>query len=89
MENPMARVSFKDYAAQEATNLTSGEKLLAPEQVMDRLSITRRQLHSLHGGTHPRGLYLPACRLGQKTIRYRLQDVLRLEYQALHGPAAD
>jgi hypothetical protein len=34
-------------------------------------------------------LYLPACRLGQKTIRYRLQDVLRLEYQALHGPAAD
>ena len=85
----MRRVTFQEYAAQETDSLTSGEKLLAPEQVMQRLTITRRQLHSLHGGTHPRGLFLPAYRLGKKTIRYRLTDVLRLEYEALHGSQPD
>ena len=81
----MRQVPFQEYAAQETDSLTSGEKLLAPEQVMQRLTITRRQLQSLHGGTHPHGLFLPAYRLGKKTIRYRLTDVLRLEYEALHG----
>ena len=85
----MRRVTFQEYAAQETDSLTSGEKLLAPEQVMQRLTITRRQLQTLHGGTHPRGLYLPAYRLGKKTVRYRLTDVLRLEYEALHGNQPD
>ena len=78
-------MTFKDYLQQESPNLLSGEKLLAPEQVMARLGITRQQLHKIHRGEHPRGLYLPAYKLGQRTIRYRLTDVLRLEWEALHG----
>ena len=85
----MARVTFQQYATEEMGKLASGEKLLAPEQVMERLTITRRQLQVLHRGTHPRGLFLPACRLGKNTIRYRLQDVLRLEWEAQQGTTAD
>jgi hypothetical protein len=85
----MARPTFQQYAAEEIGKIANGEKLLAPEQVMERLTITRRQLQTLHRGTHPRGLFLPACRLGKKTIRYRLQDVLRLEWEALHAARFD
>ena len=80
----MPQQTFQEYAAEEAGHLASGEKLLAPEQVMERLTITRRQLQELHRGENPRGLYLPAYRLGKKTIRYRLADVLRLEWEAMH-----
>ena len=81
----MGRVPFTEYAAEESEKLLSGERLLAPEQVMERLTITRRQLQELHRGEHPNGLYLPAYRLGKKTIRYRLTDVLRLEWNSLHA----
>ena len=50
-----------------------------------RLTITRRQLQELHRGENPKGLFLPAYRLGRKTIRYRLADVLRVEWQAMQG----
>ena len=75
--------TFEEYATQERESVLNGEKLLAPEQVMERLTITRRQLQELHRGEHPRGLFLPAFKLGKKTIRYRLQDVLRLEWDCL------
>ena len=78
-------MTFEEYSKQEGPNLLNGDTLLAPEQVMARLRITRRQLQQLHRGEHPRGLYLPACRLGKKTIRYRRLDVIRLEWAALHG----
>ncbi len=79
----MHKLTYDDYAASEAENITRGERLLAPEQVMERLTITKRQLQELHRGEHPKGLYLPAYRLGKKTIRYRLSDVLRLEWESL------
>jgi len=78
---------FREYVQQETEAILSGEKLLAPEQVMERLGITRRQLQQLHRGENPRGLYLPAYRLGKKTIRYRLKDVLRLEWESLNYPS--
>jgi hypothetical protein len=81
----MKMASFKEYAAQETERLLQGERLLAPEQVMERLVITRRQLQELHRGENPQGLFLPPYRLGKKTIRYRLSDVLRLEWAALQG----
>ena len=81
----MKRLTFKEYAAEESGKLLSGERLLAPEQVMERLTITRRQLQELHRGANPKGLFLPAYRLGSKTIRYRLADVLRVEWQAMQG----
>jgi hypothetical protein len=81
----MKKTSFKEYAAEESEKILNGERLLAPEQVMDRLTITRRQLQELHRGENPKGLFLPAYRLGSKTIRYRLADVLRVEWQALQG----
>ncbi|MBI2503807.1 MAG: hypothetical protein HYW07_11320 [Candidatus Latescibacteria bacterium] len=64
----MNRPTFKDYAAQESEKLLNGERLLAPAQVMERLTITRKQLQALHRGVHPRGLFLPAYRLGKKTM---------------------
>ena len=78
-------MTFEEYYQQESPNLLNGDYLLAPEQVMARLKITRKQLYQLHRGEHPRGLHLPVCRLGNKTLRYRLFDVLRLEWAALHG----
>ena len=81
----MKRLTFKEYAAEETGKLLSGERLLAPEQVMERLTITRRQLQELHRGENPQGLFLPAYRLGKKTIRYRMADVLRVEWQAMQG----
>lgn len=80
----MHKPTFTEYASEEADRLTSGERLLAPEQVMERLTITRRQLQELHRGEHSAGLFLPAYRLGKKTIRYRLRDVLRLEWESLN-----
>ena len=74
---------FKEYAKQEGEAILNGERLLAPEQVMARFGITRRQLQELHRGENPKGLYLPAYRLGLKTIRYRLKDVLKLEWDML------
>jgi hypothetical protein len=81
----MKATTLKDYAEEESENIRNGERLLAPEQVMARLTITRRQLQAMHRGVHPRGLYLPAYRLGKKTIRYRLADVLRVEWEARQG----
>ena len=81
----MNRPTFKEYTAQESEKILNGERLLAPEQVMERLTITRKQLQALHRGVHPRGLFLPAYKLGKKTIRYRLTDVLQLEWQSLQG----
>ena len=85
----MKRLTFKEYTAEESGKLLSGERLLAPEQVMERLTITRRQLQELHRGENPKGLFLPAYRLGKKTIRYRLADVLRVEWQAMQGGGDD
>ena len=75
--------TFEEYATEEKEKVLNGERLMAPEQVMERLTITRRQLQELHRGEHPKGLYLPAFKLGKKTIRYRLNDVLRLEWDCL------
>lgn len=77
--------TLKEYAAQESEKILNGERLLAPKQVMERLTITRKQLQTLHRGVHSRGLFLPAYKLGKKTIRYRLSDVLQLEWQSLYG----
>jgi hypothetical protein len=85
----MKPVTLKEYADEEGENIRNGERLLAPEQVMERLTITRRQLQALHRGVHPRGLYLPAYHLGKKTIRYRLADVLRVEWQSRQGGGHD
>ena len=84
-EEPMNKITLKAYAEEESEKIRNGERLLAPEQVMERLTITRRQLQALHRGVHPRGLYLPAYHLGRKTIRYRLADVLRIEWESLQG----
>ena len=73
---------FKRYCREEADALLDGERLLTPDQVMTRLNITRRQLQELHRGENP-WLALPPVRLGKKTIRYRLKDILKLEYDAL------
>ena len=70
------------YIRQETDAILQGEKLLAPEQVMERLGITRRQLLALHRGENTHGLYLRPVRLGKKTIRYRVADVLRLEFES-------
>ena len=57
---------FGEYVRQEAEAVLSGEKLLAPEQVMARLRITRKQLQTLHRGENPRGLYLSRPQAGQE-----------------------
>lgn len=38
----MKQLTFKEYATEESEKILNGERLLAPEQVMERLTITRR-----------------------------------------------
>lgn len=79
----MPSIDFNNYAEQESEAILKGEELLAPEQVMKRLHINWEQLKDLHVGRNRRGLKLPYIKLGHKTIRYRLKDVLELEWKCL------
>ena len=76
-------MNLENYSAQEAEALLKGEKLLSPEQVMERLGISWEQLKDLHIGRNRRDLKLPYIKLGHKTVRYRLKDVLELEWKCL------
>ena len=73
---------FEDYVKEETEPFLKGNKLLTPEMVIERLGITKRQLQELTRGENPHGLFLPAIRLGKKTIRYRMIEVLRLEFES-------
>ena len=77
--------SFEEYVQAERSGLISGKKLMAPEQVMERLGITRKKLRSLCGGKGTSGVRLPVLRLGHKTLRFREADVLFLEWLALNN----
>ena len=79
------RGSFEEYAKEVEIGVLNDEQFLAPEQVMKRWGITKRELSKYHRGEHPSGLVLPAYRFGRKTIRYRLRDVLWVEYESLSG----
>jgi hypothetical protein len=74
--------TFAEYSEEESRRVLKGEQLLAPEQVMARLGITRRQLMALHRGENAHGLFIKPIRIGKKTMRYRIQDVLKLEWDA-------
>ena len=78
-----AKLDLKEYIKEEAGKLLDGERLLTPAQVCQRLNISKRQLLEITRGENPKGLYLPACRISRKVIRYRLVDVLRFEHEAL------
>ena len=73
-------VSFDEYAREEGSAILNGEKLVAPEMVVDRLGITMEELRKFYRGRHPSGILLPAHEFGPKTIRFRLKDVLWLEW---------
>ena len=73
-------VTFDEYAQEEGSAILNGEKLVAPEMVIDRLGISMEELRKFYRGRHPSGLLLPAHEFGPKTIRFRLKDVLWLEW---------
>ena len=77
--------TFEDYAKEEVGAVLRGDRLLAPEQIMERWGISRRELYKFHRGEHGSGVLLPALKLGKKTIRYRLRDVLRVEHEIFVG----
>ena len=77
------RPTLEDYLREEAEAVSTGQPLLAPEQVMERLGISWKQLQNLHSGYSRTGLRLPYVKLGSKTIRYRLRDVVELEWKCL------
>ena len=76
--------SAETYANEEADAISNGEKLVAPEMLMDRWMISRKELLKIVNGHHRSGVHLPALRFGSKTIRFRLADVVRVEYE-LYG----
>ena len=73
--------TFEDYASEESDAIVNGEKLVAPETLMDRWMISRKELLNLVNGHHRSGIHLRALRFGSKTIRFRLSDVVRVEYE--------
>ena len=73
-------VTFDEYAKEEGTAILNGEKLVAPEMVIDRLGISMEELRKFYRERHPSGLLLPAHEFGPKRIRFRLKDVLWLEW---------
>ena len=79
--SPSLRPSLDEYLQEEANAISAGQRLLAPEQVMERLGISWKQLKNLHSGYNRQGLRLPYVKLGSKTIRYRLRDVVELEWK--------
>ena len=76
--------SFNEYASEEADAIVNGERLVAPEMLMDRWAISRKELLKIVNGNHPSGVHLPALRFGSKTVRFRVADVVQVEY-ALYG----
>ena len=77
--------SFEEYVQAERSGLINGKKLLAPEQVMERLCISRKKLRALCREKGDHGVRLPALKLGHKTLRFREADVLFLEWLALNN----
>ena len=86
---PEVPATLEAYTREEWEGALSGERLLSPEHVVKRLGITKRQLQELHSRDDCTGLFLPPLRLGKKTVRYRLKDVLRLEWQSMQVTASE
>lgn len=74
----------EDCARAEADAVTRGDRLVAPEMLLERWGIAKKELRRLCAGTHPSGVRLPAIVFSLKTIRFRLADVLAAEH-ALYG----
>ena len=75
--------TLQEYASQEAGCVLNGDKLVAPEQLEERWGVSRAELRRMWRG-EVSGVYLPPLRFGQRTIRFRLADVLRVEWE-LYG----
>jgi hypothetical protein len=69
-----------EYATEETAAILNGERLLAPEQVMRRWGISREQLKRLQAGRNHRRVRLPIVKIGAKTVRFRLRDVIQFEH---------
>jgi len=75
---------FEEFAQGATESILRGETMLTPESVMALLKINKRQLQDLYQGNSPRGLRLQVYRLGKKTLRFALSDVVKLQWDALH-----
>ena len=75
--------TFKTYAAKKPMP-SQRREAVAPEMLMDRWMISKKELLKIVKGHHRSGVHLPALRFGSKTIRFRLADVVRVEYE-LYG----
>ena len=77
------QTTLKEYAEQESQNILNGDKLVAPEQLEERWGLSREELRRIWRGEHPR-VRLTPMRFGQRTFRFRMSDVLRVEWE-LYG----
>ena len=73
------QLELEEYSRQEADAVLEGERLLEPEQVMRRWGISREQLKKLQAGRNRQGRRLPYIRIGARTTRFRIKDVLAFE----------
>ncbi len=76
----MKKPDLKEYLKEETDRILDGERLLVPEQVMKRWGISREQLKKLQAGRNRRGIQLHSVKIGAKTVRFRLKDVLAVEH---------
>ena len=65
--------------------LNKAQNLLTPEEVMAHLRVTQDQLRKWRTSTSGKKPRLPAVRLGHRTVRYRLADVIHLERAGYGG----
>jgi hypothetical protein len=75
------QTTFEDYASEESDAIANGDRLVAPEMLRDRWGISQKELLKIVNGIHRSGVHLPALRFGSKTMRFRLADVVRVEYE--------
>ena len=73
--------TFETYASEVADAISNGEKLVAPEMLMNRWMISKKELLKIVNGHHPSGAHLPALRFGSKTMRFRVTDVIKVEFE--------
>jgi hypothetical protein len=69
----------------EANAVLKATNLLTPEQVSNYLQITLRQLQNYRRHAPGQVPRLAAVRLGQRTVRYRLTDVVRFVEEGYNG----
>ena len=73
------KMDLEDYIEEESEGKPN--RLMTEAEVLERLQISPRHLCRLRHGRNRRGIKLNCIDIGHQTRRYRLRDVLTVEWE--------